>query len=66
MRIPMDTLGEGSEATENNGHDHRTKVLSRFVNLQIDDFLCDLCGKRFVSTLHPEIEGLLPSVDLHA
>ena len=58
MRIPMDTLGEGSETTENNGHDDRTKFLSRFVNLPIDGFLCDHCGKRFASTLHPEIERL--------
>jgi len=58
MRIPIDLLGEGSVTTENNGHDSSTKVLSRFVNLKIDDFLCDLCDKRFVSTLHPEIEGL--------
>jgi hypothetical protein len=65
MRIPMDTLGEGSERTENDGHNHGSKVLSRFVNLQIDDYFCDRCGKRFVSTLHPEIEGLQLSVDLH-
>jgi hypothetical protein len=56
--FPIDMLGEGSEITKNNKHGRKSIVLSRFANLQIEDVLCDLSVKGFVSTLHPEIEGL--------
>jgi hypothetical protein len=51
-------LGEGSEITKNTKHGRKSIVLSRFANLQIENVLCDLCVQGFVSTLHPEIEGL--------